>query len=139
MKKYYYDCPIEAAYMAKNFDVEFLVDGKAVVYDDNSTSPSGKRLRFWYCDENGDIDEACYVEDEEKIYIHPESLPIFEPMEKDIAMFKGEFDNLYGEVRFSGTWARLKDMICGEHHYSRTIERNNKPFITPKQENKHHA
>jgi len=67
MKKYY-DCPLEAAYMAKNFGIECV--------DDNGKLWSNDCLIYVM----EDVFAGLF---DEKIYIHPDSLHIFDNMEED--------------------------------------------------------
>jgi hypothetical protein len=77
-KRYYYDCPIEAAYMAKNFGMEFQDendwDAEVIIHD--------KDAGFLYSRGTEEMaSKEMYIG--EKIYVHPDSLPILEPQPKD--------------------------------------------------------
>jgi len=117
----YYDCPISAAYMAKNFNVDFT----------NQTNS----YRYWYAD----LVENINDEREEKLYIHPDSLSIFEPQEGDLVTTSGYPAKIIGKllgktdcfaVEFGSkndpSYAYKKDIDL-------IIERNGKPFIMPQQ------
>ena len=98
--KYYYDCPIEAAYMAKNFGVKLrleLIDAETGIIDlQQFPISSWHTLTSLF----GTTGLSPYF------YITPDSLHIFEPQVGDIL---DDDDTLI-------------------------LLRNNKPFITPKQE-----
>lgn len=65
--RYYYDCPIKAAYMHKNFGVNFCDKTGLTV----SANPS-----LWY------MAERHYMA--QSLYIHPDSMGIFEPQVGDL-------------------------------------------------------
>lgn len=64
--KYYYDCPIKAAYMAKEFGVVTVDDAGDVI---------GFGVMQW---------EARNDAEKERYYVHPDSLHIFTPKKFDI-------------------------------------------------------
>lgn len=111
-KKLFYTCPIEAAYMAKGFGVEFLVvwhgeetivgwdngDGASVFFGDNTDGP---------------------------FYIHPDSLHIFEPEQGDWSIPCNIFTQ--------GVWRNIYGGDSEPHEY-KTDKRNGKAFIWPKEE-----
>ncbi len=66
IKKYYYDCPIEAMYMAKNFGVEYIEHCISSIAGELSVSVAQNDNR------------------EFKIYITPESEHIFEKQGGDL-------------------------------------------------------
>lgn len=68
--KYYYDCPIEAAYMAKNFGMQFRSTRNQVLYFDG-----GSDFRS---------EKDCGIYGGEYYFLAPESLALLEPREGDI-------------------------------------------------------
>lgn len=125
-KRYYYDCPIEAAYMAKWHDIHFcnLVD----ILLTNLSEHKGK-----------------------KFYIYPDSLPILEPQPKDKV---GDDTSSHLVVSDEDYKKHLKD--CDEGEFSAVFsvplvsisqakawiasgravieKRDGKPFFWPKEE-----
>jgi hypothetical protein len=105
--KYYYDCPVSAAYMAKHFGVQF----------DNGDSFKSA------C-------ECAHLTDcsELPFYIHPDSLPIFEAQVGDFCRMSRPIIGA-PELRTDiyDYWAGGALYEC-EH----IIQRNNRPFIMPK-------
>ena len=75
-KKYYYDCPIKALYMMKEFGVEFYTKGFLDVESDFLEKELGFHLEIRTL-----YDKLCQVNS--KIYVAPESEHIFEPKERD--------------------------------------------------------
>lgn len=67
MNKYYYDCPIAAAYMMKNFGVDFIRDGEKL---------SWKYYPNWI--------DLLPFDELVKNYIHPDSMKIYEPKAGDV-------------------------------------------------------
>lgn len=68
MTRYYYTCPIKAAYMAKYYGMRFVDCSKE--YDISDF------VRLDYGDVYDDLDE--------KFYIHPDSLHLLEPVAGDL-------------------------------------------------------
>lgn len=109
MNRLYYDCPIEAEYMREKFNVKTYA----------------KKLGV------------------DKYYIKKESLPIFEPMENDLITADDIFsdgaalvqkdDNNNAFVRTGGFY-ETDDYYIKNLKNVEIIQRNNKPFITPKRE-----
>jgi len=111
MKKLYYTCPIEAAYMTKNFGIIFDDEYRIFV----NLESIGMYLDF-------DI-----LKDDIKHYIHPESLSIFEPqvgdlVRIDIAPFH---DFIIMNSYFLSTNCEIKEII----------QRNGRAFIMPEAQN----
>jgi hypothetical protein len=132
----YYDCPIEAAYMVKNFGVKFQVYpyGQAVLSD------------FSYDTLTHHL-ESC-LEDKEvrwKYYIHPDNLSIFEPRIGDlIHVGYGDYGELH-EIGVDEGGFKSNLALGGERGLGREImryqtspreiiQRDNKAFIMPKEE-----
>lgn len=78
MTRYFYDCPIKAAYMSKEFGVKFDLF-------DEHTSDAGK---VTLCGNN------------EKIYVAPESESLFEEKEGDLTIYPSEVSD--AEIMFGG-------------------------------------
>ena len=121
--KYYYDCPIQALYMMREFNVEFYTKGYLDIESDFLEKELGFHLNI------RDI-YGKLANDNTKIYVAPESEHIFEPKKRD-----------------EGRWARLIGAhyanYNGEQWVSAGIEkklpeiiyRNGKHFFNPKEEN----
>tara|TARA_R110000868_G_scaffold173777_1_gene410142 strand:+ start:978 stop:1427 length:450 start_codon:yes stop_codon:yes gene_type:complete len=97
-KKYYYDCPIKALYMNKEFGVKFYTAFKNVESDFLD-----KKLSF-----HVDIRDIYNVliellgaynasSSDNKIYVAPELEHIFEPKEGDIGIVENEESSFDGE------------------------------------------
>ena len=120
MNKLYYDNAIDALYMSERFGVEFYRE-----YKDESAA---------YYDKQDLIDEIGTIDI--KLYVIPESMSIFEPKEGDFITQDG--DSFCHKVIGFG---KSKQPICSqtkieyEPYWDKIIQRNNKPFIMPKQEN----
>lgn len=117
MNKLYYDCPISAAYMTKNFGVLM-----ANQYGNNLLAEisNGNQIT-WF--ETG-VDKYC----KNNFYIHPDSLSIFEPQLKDIAVRKDYVQS--GCHPFIVFDDDIKEMRNRVHEYY-ILLRNGKPFIMP--------
>lgn len=128
MKKLYYDCPIEAAYMAKNFGVRLQrVNPTQLVeedlYKEYNHPAHMANLRLFDC-----MEKAW-----QKIYVHPDSLSIFEPSIKDIGI--DEANELMEYSNFAGTfWFSIDQQQGGSAAKGlvKIIKRGNKLFISPK-------
>lgn len=120
--KLYYDCPIEAAYMAKNFGAKLrleLIDAETGIIDlQQFPITSWHTLTSLF----GTTGLSPYF------YIHPDSLHIFKPQEGDFCTWE---KNKYIDTF---TWCELADYAAINSEI-KIIQRDNKPFITPKQEN----
>lgn len=131
MKKYYYDCPIQALYMMREFDVKFFTKGFLNIESDFLEMELGYHLTI------RDI-YGKLANDYTKIYVAPESEYIFEPKEGDI----GICGKLLIPVKFDiKDWVPSK-MLKKETYYEiketlfvKTVYRNGKHFFMPKEEN----
>lgn len=129
-KKYYYDCPIQALYMMREFDVKFFTKGHLNIESDFLEMELGYHLTI------RDI-YGKLANDHTKIYVAPESEHIFEPKEGDI----GICDKLLIPVKFDiKDWVPSK-MLKKETYYEiketlfvKTVYRNGKHFFMPKEE-----
>lgn len=112
MKKLYYNCVIEAAYMAKNFGVKFQsLQGNLNKCFDFDIDDCEKILN--YC---GDP----------HLSVHPDSLHIFEPKLGDFIeteMLNGGGGDMY-HYHFPDTQLKADKSV-------KVILRNGKPFIYP--------
>src|SRR5687768_12825195 len=124
MSKLYFDCPVKAAYMAKEFGVSlYLGDYAKGDYDKYSAR------NWWHIQ-----DDWLYrnkpetpMKPVDKIYVHPESLPIFEPRDYDLDS-EGSY---YFSDADGGYWLSS----AGAYKDSDgIIFRDGKPFIMPKKE-----
>lgn len=105
--KLYYDCPIKAVYMAKYFAVHFKSErGQSLYFDGGSDFRTEK---------------DCGIYMGEKFYINPNSLHIFEVQENDMIETQGILLHLHN-LQWKGKDCKI-------------IQRNNLPFIMPKEEN----
>ena len=125
-KKYYYDCPIKAAYMNHEFGVityiELSINDK--VYDKCL-------IKNW---NNRELE----LDEKNKYYVSPESEHIFQPKEGDIGIIKN-FNPLIFVRFFSyyNSWNYEDDEY--EERFNnddvKIIYRDNKHFFNPKEEN----
>lgn len=129
LTKLYYTDPLAAAYMAKRFGVKFA--------NNNSAKPARMDIITTFSSMDNHlitIVDCCGIEvelnDNEKIYIHPDSLHIFEPKEGD----KDEDGRVY-DSKIEG-WACLLDGAeeVAELVNCKTARRDNKPFHWPESE-----
>lgn len=112
----FYDCPIKAAYMAKNFGVIYQIN-----FDDG-----GVEIIRNYKELNIDM----YIEKSEwKYNVHPDSLSIFYPKTNDIV--ECHFKIFLEEQ--SSTQLRYWPEYHGDFELERIIERNGKAFIMPQE------
>jgi len=120
MKQYYYTDPLAAAWMSKHFGLAITapywrLDGD---YYDN-----GEPLSVIGWGEK--VVQAMAEEDfiPERLYLHPESLPLLEPTEKDL-IFAADRLHLPGQFDAG-------EIGCGTY---RIIQRDGKPFHHPESE-----
>lgn len=106
MKKYYYDDPISAAYMAKNFDFQIMGSPHHI-------------FEHWK-------DIAANYATGGKYYLHPDSVKLLEPQEDDLCDFE--------EVACCDCGTTIWEFGKHSGKVKQIIERNNKPFIMPKEE-----
>lgn len=144
-KRLYYDCAISAAYMAKNFGVKFVnTNGVEIIFDKHGLArcntiqrllahgKEAKLLPDW------DIPAYSIKEPLDALYIHIDSLPIFEPQERDLISVYGATG--YAEIR-GGQMGVYEDDTEYPEFYpwiensiqgcEQIIQRNNKPFLMP--------
>ena len=129
-KKYYYDCPIQALYMQKEFGVQF--------YTIHKSDLSDKKLSF-----HVDIKNiynvliqllAIYnpMISDNKIYVAPESEHIFEPKEYDIGIYNGE---LWTFIARQWVLSNDYEQTESDDFIKNIVERDGKHFFNPKEEN----
>ena len=128
MVKLYYDCPIEAAYMAKNFGVKFVLnkDNNPNNFNDYQNAVQRATNELLSKSHNLPIEKSYLY-----FYIHPDSLYIFEPIEGDLIVL---LNNGVGAIEFFGKNTNIKYIKELMLRGGKIIQRNNKPFITPKNE-----
>ncbi len=117
MTKYYYDCPLEAAYMAKNFGMRFIAPLNAK-FDWKSPDSYMSRNREWILI-NG------------KLYIHPDSVAMLEPRDDDLCEVVD--DDMFC-VDCGGVYGYGCDIIERQNKFKKIIQRDGKPFFWPKME-----
>jgi hypothetical protein len=145
MKKLYYDCPIEAAYMAMNFGVKLYcmhTDEQMSEYDLTEAQRNFDWFHACFCEGSEEIemisDAIKYMENiSDKIYIHPDSLSIFEAMEGDLYQIKcsiGDYkDNPLVEYHIYNAGLFAGKVLLGFRDF-KIIQRDNKPFLMPEVE-----
>lgn len=128
-KKYYYDCPIKALYMMKEFGVNFS-EAHGANHADKFFEINETQL----CDfATGTIEDFRGIE---QIYIAPESEHIFELKEGDLGIKKNL--HILEPCFFGGKyWFYESDYLEIRPHPQgvKIIYRNGKNFFNPKEEN----
>jgi len=144
MTKLYYTDPLAAAYMSREFGVEYHKLGKIANW------------KVWQID--GEVDGAIFIDPKimshidflhdfgGKFSIHPDSLHIFEPQEGDYIYFDNEFGenrdeygigevsiSLWTDEVLSVRWGNI-GLRLNECENVRIIQRNGKPFFWPEEE-----
>ena len=124
--KYYYDCPIKALYMMKEFGVNF-----------SEAHGTNHADQFFQINESELCDFATGVIEDfrgiEQIYVATESEHIFEPKEGDFGIYNG---NLWRFI--TGRWSYWSDFedLTEDYDFIKNIDqRDNKHFFNPKEEN----
>ncbi len=112
MTKYYYDDPLAAAYMAREFSVVYHYS---------------HRTYNW-----SDINWLLLIENQEEFIIHPDSLHIFDPKEGDLVNFITKI----GYVDHCGQIAQNEwnEVVCYNIKTDdyKIIQRDGKSFFWPK-------
>lgn len=128
--KYYYDCPIQALYMMREFDVEFFTKGHLNIESDFLEMELGYHLNI------RDI-YGKLANDHTKIYVASESEHIFEPKEGDLGQMKAEGARFF--VKYSERSKEWKEWHGGGYYSDKNgsdiIYRDGKHFFNPKEEN----
>ena len=129
-KKYYYDCPIKALYMMREFGVNFS--------EAHGTNHADK---FFQINESELCDFATGVIEDfrgiEQIYVKPESEYIFEPKDGDVGQMKAVGARFF--VKYNESSKQWKESHYGgcysKKNGSDIIMRDGKHFFNPKEEN----
>ena len=114
-KKLYYTCPIEAAYMAKNFGVKFD-------FEESWQGVSSPKLLSELIKNKG----AHY-----KPAVSLESHSIFEPQDGDLSEFAHRKTYPYAIVKMNSR----HNIEKAQNEVKNIIQRNGKSFIMPEVEN----
>jgi len=106
--------PLAAAYMAREFGMEFDIP--------NDKYGKAKDYSITYaCEEFGV---------KPPFYIHPDSLPILQPQDGDVYLNTAGRPEIWHERQFlNGRWVKMT-----WHKDYKIIQRNNKPFFAPLEE-----
>ena len=118
--KLYYTCPIVAAYMSKYFGVKYFCEDDDEVIDYQEICVYNR---------NGKWDDPI------KAFIHPDSLPIFEPQVMDLVKPKSIYDHDFGtvvDIEGNGLkifYAKSSEKIS--RRVSAIIQRNGMSFFMP--------
>jgi len=121
MARMYFDCPIKALYMMKEFGVELVTE---------------QGNKYWKKDILVDVDNYAYGDFKkgEKYYVDPESEAIFNPKEGD-----NGFDKTFGffVCNIHKLWNSTSGigLINQEFNNMEIIKRDGKHFFTPLTEN----
>lgn len=116
MKKLFYICIHEVRYMTKNFNTKYQM----------------KIKEDYFVDIN---DVFSHEFPNEKYFIHPDSLSIFESQDGDIGKAKREGEVFpYIMTRLHHKWWCAVGAYRGDQKDIKIIQRNNKPFIMPQSE-----
>lgn len=137
-KKLYYDDPLAAAYMAREFGVEFLQD--ELVDEVSCASP-----KLFTSASHFDDKFHFHINDKKgrKYYIHPDSYHIFEPQGNDVGFDTCDNETYLCNVGIEMNWPGYENAVltCNDggdfwkiHDNFKIIQRNNKPFFMPKEE-----
>ncbi len=122
MVKYYYDDPLQAAYMLREFNFKigcYDIDDLNYFEEDslNSLSDGIGNNQI-----ESDIDSA-YI-------IHPDCYELLKPKEGDLGKDSG--NPLYYYLFWEGVWRSLNGIKLEDNGTIEIIQRNNKAFFTPK-------
>jgi len=148
----YYDCPLEAAYMAKNFGVELMASINEEIYKGKKRwfrpdiKPVAGFVHYYryergqdyydiLSDFRGGREQFGYTKPE-RFTVHPDSLHIFEPQVGDIVDFRwGSPEKLNASDPYGGRPASHAsgDGVTTVGKDDKIIQRNNLPFIMPKE------
>lgn len=118
MSKLYYDDPLVAAYMSREFGVTTSSEQCAKNFNWEEWAHSDSLIKIFIYENNLSIDE--FYEHCGKFYIHPDSLPVFEPREGDLVCV----DDTYYTVDKYDKFGGIKEY--------KIILRNGKPFFWQK-------
>lgn len=140
-KKLFYTCPIEAAYMSKNFGVKLMTPDGRLLFLSNDVL---RNLWYWGADYGS---RALIPEDNQ--YVHPDSLHIFKPKGGDVIFTDGRNINLKeGELAFDKNYGEIfNEYPVEDNTHDIKYEQNSpndtwfvvnrgRPFFMPQIENK---
>lgn len=133
-KRYYYNDPLAAAWMAKHFGMDFQIH----------SSDTHGNFKDHLMD-IGVIQIRRHIEASatDKYYIHPESESVLEPKDKDIALWKGDLGRIIENNTDIGWAFYVLEMNCSRRmllsfrdleEHPEIIYRNHLPFFWPKVE-----
>lgn len=132
-KKYYFDCPIQALYMMREFDVKFL---HWIYPSIHKTEMELLPVGIYYLENIIPYFNYKYAF-EHRFIVAPESEHIFEPKEGDLGQMKAEGARFF--VKYSERSKEWKEWHGGGYYSDKNgsdiIYRNNKHFFNPKEEN----
>ena len=130
-KKYYYDCPIQALYMNKEFGVNLKCENESSSYYYSFGKAMLDHIRREV------LKDTTWEKNLGKIYVAPESEHIFEPKEGDLGQMKAEGARFF--VKYNESLKEWKEWHCGGYYSDKNgsdiIMRDNKHFFNPKEEN----
>ena len=130
-KKYYYECPIQALYMMKEFGVNLKCENESSSYYYSFGKAMLDHIRREV------LKDTTWEKNLGKIYVAPESEHIFEPKEGDLGQMKAEGARFF--VKYNESSKEWKEWHCGGYYsdknVSNIIYRNGKHFFNPKEEN----
>ena len=124
-KRYYYDCPLQAAYMAKYFGMKFGLKCNGIVVWDcqrNGMSKEWHPITEWQ-----HIAEDGASEDYQPLYIHPDSLSILEPQEDDVIIDDEDYPWLVSSCGYRNNCTIFE----AQEWMKEIIKRDGKPFFWP--------
>ena len=119
MGKLYYTDPLQAAYMAKEFGVDFIIKwwGEEIIAKHSDAIKQPKQF----------VANMIMKHKAGKFCIHPDSYHIFEPQVGDLVLF-GKYNNHYGIFK------PVAPEYADNFKLIPIIQRNNKPFFNPEKE-----
>lgn len=127
--KYYYDCPIQTAYMAKEFGMRFIVGKSETLMVNGSWVSKGDELM-------GEENILSFVKHCTAV-IHPDSEKLLEPIDGDFIVWDITWVGRIDEVNTNNilVWFAQEDsrMIIPREE-AKIMYRNNKPFFWPEME-----
>lgn len=144
MTKLYYTNPLIAAYMAEEFEIRYLDnDGNDIWFHhvDTSFGYSLQKAKLLFQSKENNAKASIFHPEltfntQRKAYIHPDSLDIFEPKIWDVVEWDGI---MYGDVigkneNIIGIQHGKSDVYMVDINEITILQRNNKPFFVPENE-----